>query len=55
LEELEGLTISPPGRVVVGGNPVNVHLVLLDNDVSSEDDVYFKHVHVPSLDDLFGF
>ena len=55
LEELEGLTISPPGTAVVGGNPANVHLVLLDNDVSDKDDVYFKHVRVPSLDDLFGF
>ena len=55
LEELEGLTVSPPGTVAVKGGPANVHLVLLDNDVSNEDDVYFKHVRVPSLDDLFGF
>lgn len=53
-EELEGLTISPPGTAVVGGSPVNVHLVLLDND-PDPDDVYFKHVRVPSLEDLFSF
>ena len=53
-DELEGLAVSPPGTAVVKGNPVNVHLILLDNDYPSEDDVYFKHVRVPSLEDLFG-
>lgn len=54
-DELEGLTVSPPGTAVVKGSPVNVHLILLDNDYPGEDDVYFKHIRVPSLDDLFGF
>jgi hypothetical protein len=53
--ELEGVTVSPPGTAVVKGSPVNVHLVVLENEVASKDDVYFKHVAVPSLDDLFGF
>lgn len=54
-DELEGLTVSPPGTAVVKGSPVNVHLILLDNDYPSEDDVYFKHIRVPSLEDLFSF
>jgi len=54
-QELEGLTVSPPGTVVVKGSPVNVHLILLDNDWPSEDDVFFKHFRVPDLGDLFAF
>jgi len=54
-EELEGLAVSPAGTAVVKGSAVNVHLVLLDNDWPDEDDVYFKHVAVPALDDLFRF
>ncbi|MCJ7736363.1 MAG: hypothetical protein MUQ10_03480, partial [Anaerolineae bacterium] len=38
-EELEGVTVSLPGTAAVKGSPVNVHLVLLDNDKPDLDDV----------------
>ncbi len=53
-EESEGMAVSPPRTVAVGGSPANVHLVILDNDAPDQDDVLFKHVTVPSLEDLFG-
>jgi hypothetical protein len=54
-EEVEGVAISPPNTANVKGNNVNVHLMVLDNDNPDEDDVYFKHVVVPDLGDLFGY
>jgi hypothetical protein len=54
-DELEGLAISPPGTAVVKGVPVNVHLILLDNDYPSKDDVRFKHFSPRNLGDLFDY
>ncbi|MFD0360832.1 hypothetical protein ACFQZZ_05140 [Nocardia sp. GCM10030253] len=50
LEEVEGLTIWE-GREF-DGVTTHVHLILLDNDIHNDDDVYFKHYHVPLSDDL---
>ena len=46
-EEIEGLCISPPGSIRLKGVPVQVHLILLDNDKPDDDDVIFKHYAVP--------
>ena len=49
-EEVEGLTIRKD--FASEGRPAEVHVVLLDNDLTSRDDVYFKHYSVPNPDDL---
>lgn len=49
-EEVEGITIW--GSVAYSGEPTQVHVILLDNDWPSGDDVYFKHYQVPSGTDL---
>ena len=55
-EEVEGISDSPPGRVLVQGVPVNVHFLLLDRDEPGNlDDVEFKHVALPSPADLWDF
>ncbi|WP_280302622.1 hypothetical protein [Nocardia abscessus] len=48
-EEVEGLTIWED--VLYDGVATHVHVILLDND-SNGDDVYFKHYRVPLSDDL---
>ncbi|MFC7450663.1 hypothetical protein [Rhodococcus daqingensis] len=50
LEEVEGLTIWD--GITYDGVATHVHVILLDNDVHNDDDVYFKHYRVPSSDDL---
>jgi hypothetical protein len=50
LEELEGITICDldAGQAPhIGGQ---VHVILLDNDVNNEDDIYFQHYRVSSDD-----
>ncbi|WP_438711033.1 hypothetical protein ACSTS3_21225 [Aquimarina muelleri] len=44
-EEMEGLCISPFGSEKMGSS---VHLILLDNDSPSGDDVFFKHYNLPN-------
>ncbi|MFC7450662.1 hypothetical protein [Rhodococcus daqingensis] len=49
-EEVEGLTIWD--GISYDGVATDVHLILLDNDSTNDDDVYFKHYHVPLSEDL---
>jgi hypothetical protein len=44
-EEMEGLALGH----ITHANEIlsNVHVIILDNDYSSKDDVYFKHFTVP--------
>lgn len=44
-EEVEGLTIWE--GISYEGVATHVHVILLDNDWPSDDDVYFKHYRVP--------
>lgn len=48
-EELEGLALLP---IVVNGIPAQVHVLILDNDLTNDDDVFLQHFMVPSPDDL---
>jgi hypothetical protein len=45
-EEMEGISLWPVNYE--GAIETYVHMVVLDNDVSVNDDVYFKHIKVPS-------
>ncbi|MCU7877928.1 MAG: hypothetical protein KZQ84_14205 [Candidatus Thiodiazotropha sp. (ex Lucinoma borealis)] len=49
-EEVEGLTIWK--GISFDGTPAEVHVILLDNDFPSGDDIYFKHYSVPDPDKL---
>ena len=49
-EEVEGITVRRGVRT--DGVDSEVHVVLLDNDFPSGDDVYFKHYSVPRAEDL---
>ncbi|MCZ4588220.1 hypothetical protein R1X32_02620 (plasmid) [Rhodococcus opacus] len=49
-EEVEGLTIWED--IKYDGAPTHVHVILLDNDIHNDDDVYFKHYQVPLSEDL---
>lgn len=49
-EEVEGLTIWE--GLSYDGTPTHVHVILLDNDAPDDDDIYFKHYHVPLVKDL---
>lgn len=49
-EEVEGITIWDVQGF--GGVPSQVHVILLDNQVTENDDVFFKHYSVPTPENL---
>lgn len=49
-EEVEGITIWE--GIAYDGVDTHVHVILLDNDGLSKDDVYFKHYRVPASQHL---
>lgn len=49
-EEVEGITVQHD--VQQAGTASQVHVVLLDNDISSGDDIFFKHYSVPDTSAL---
>ncbi|MFB9733430.1 hypothetical protein [Ornithinimicrobium kibberense] len=49
-EGVEGITIWKD--VSYGGQPTQVHVILLDNDWPDGDDAYFKHHRVPTAQTL---
>jgi hypothetical protein len=49
-EEVEGICVKK--GVTMHGKAAQVHVILLDNDWPSADDVYFKHYAVGKPDDL---